>query len=282
MSGLFASITPSFHSWVIDLNKAIRLRAANQKHLRLSEFAMFNDLRTIFLTSFGVGPGAREGDQGVSKCRARPTLPGGREPSHNWNRGTCRAQHLNANTCMSVIAVGVEELTDDQTIQSRSLNQGLSRGQKFRRHFVWDPAAVVRSPTVHWTELAELLPSPPPSEFNNVEALDPPDSFLGFKACLHKTNWSSQPPGSILPRQPPLSNSTWWATGAALQAPLQPVLSLSHQVRSLGPLSADFTHSILSLAHQILNFALSQSLCSPLLPSCLSMPPPPARPFLLS
>ena len=49
------------------------------------------------------------------------------------------AQHLNAHTHMSAIAVGVVELTDDQTIQSRSLNQELSRGQKFRRHFVWDP-----------------------------------------------------------------------------------------------------------------------------------------------
>ena len=29
MSGLFASITPSFHSRVIDLDKAIRLRTAN-------------------------------------------------------------------------------------------------------------------------------------------------------------------------------------------------------------------------------------------------------------
>jgi hypothetical protein len=81
-------------------------------------------------------------------------------------------QHLKAHTRMSVITVGAEELTDDQTIQSQSLNQGLSRGQKFRRHFVWDPAAAVRSRTVRWTELAGPLPSPPPSEFNNVEALD--------------------------------------------------------------------------------------------------------------
>ena len=43
--------------------------------------------------------------------------------------------------------------------------------------------------------------------------------FIGFKACLHETNWSSQPPGSILPRQPPLLNSAWWATEAALQPP---------------------------------------------------------------
>ena len=45
------------------------------------------------------------------------------------------------------------------------------------------------------------------------------DILIGFKACLHKTNWSSQPPGSILPCQPPLSNSAWWATEAALQPP---------------------------------------------------------------
>ena len=57
MSGLFASLTPSFHSRVIDLDKAIRLRTANQKHLRLSDFAHFNDLRTIYLTSLGVGVG---------------------------------------------------------------------------------------------------------------------------------------------------------------------------------------------------------------------------------
>jgi hypothetical protein len=38
------------------------------------------------------------------------------------------AKHLNAHTHMSVITVSVEELTGDQTIQSHSLNQGLSRG----------------------------------------------------------------------------------------------------------------------------------------------------------
>ena len=82
------------------------------------------------------------------------------------------AQHLNANTFMSTIAVNVEELTDDQTIHSQSLNQDLSRGPKFRRHFVWDPAAAVRSRTVRWTEYAEPLTSPPASKYNNLEALN--------------------------------------------------------------------------------------------------------------
>ena len=57
-------------------------------------------------------------------------------------------QHLNANTSMSVITVGVEELTDNQNIHSQSLNQDLSKGPKFRRHFVWDPATAVRSRTI--------------------------------------------------------------------------------------------------------------------------------------
>ena len=73
---------------------------------------------------------------------------------------------------MSVITVGVKELTDDQTIQSQSLNQALSKGQRFRRHFVWDPAAAVRSRTVCWIEFTELLPAPPASEFDNLEALE--------------------------------------------------------------------------------------------------------------
>ena len=53
------------HSQVIDLDKAIRLQATNQKHLRLSEFSRFDDLRTIYLTSFGVGLSAREEEQGL-------------------------------------------------------------------------------------------------------------------------------------------------------------------------------------------------------------------------
>ena len=37
---------------------------------------------------------------------------------------------------------------------------------------MWDPAAAVRSRTVHWTEYAEPLSSPPASEYSNLEALD--------------------------------------------------------------------------------------------------------------
>ena len=81
------------------------------------------------------------------------------------------SSHQNVPTSMSATAVGVGEPTDIRGVQSRSLNQELSRGQKFRRHFVWDPAAAVRSKTVCWTETADPLPSPPDAEFDNLEAL---------------------------------------------------------------------------------------------------------------
>ena len=86
------------------------------------------------------------------KCCARPTLPGGREPYHNWNK------------CWMLIIM--------HRIAKSSLNPKLNREQKFRSHFVWDPAVVVRSRTVCWTEFAEPLPAPPASEFDNVEALE--------------------------------------------------------------------------------------------------------------
>ena len=37
---------------------------------------------------------------------------------------------------------------------------------------MWDPAAVVKSRTVRWTEFTEPLPAPPASEFDNIEALE--------------------------------------------------------------------------------------------------------------
>ena len=69
------------------------------------------------------------------------------------------ARQPNAHSHMSVITVGVVELTDDQTIGSQCLNQDLSGGQKLGG-ILWDPAAAVRSRTVCWT---------PASAFDKVE-----------------------------------------------------------------------------------------------------------------
>ena len=131
MSALFTSVSPSFHFWVIDLDKAIRFWAANQKHLCLSELAQFDDLRTIYLTSFGVGSGATDRSQGGSRWGAglpRSATTGIKVPVTN--------RHQSVLTSMSPITVGVGEPTDIQSVQSQSINQELSRGHKFSIHFV--------------------------------------------------------------------------------------------------------------------------------------------------
>ena len=104
MSGLFASITPSFHSRVIDLDKAIRLPTANQKHLRLSDFARVDDLRTIYLTSFGVGPDPQDGESKAPQSIVQdlPFLEA-ESPATTGIDAAVVAQHLNAQDRKSVV-----------------------------------------------------------------------------------------------------------------------------------------------------------------------------------
>ena len=58
-------------------------------------------------------------------------------------------------------------------------------------------------------------------------------TLIGFKACLHKTNWSSGHMGASCLASHLLSNSAWWATEAVLEPLFQPLLSLPHQVCGL-------------------------------------------------
>ncbi|KAI6000277.1 hypothetical protein EDC04DRAFT_2584078, partial [Pisolithus marmoratus] len=87
---LFHSLEPAFHSRIIDYDRAIRNCVSVQRHLHVTDPTHFNDLRTTFLTSHGVGshsskstatlqPGAKPGSSG--QCR---------EPCHKWNRGLCQ------------------------------------------------------------------------------------------------------------------------------------------------------------------------------------------------
>lgn len=86
----------------------------------------------------------------------------------------------NAAMHTSVTGVGVEGHTADRTVQegTQKLNERIGAAPKFRRQLVWDQDSIVwdqdsivRSKTVRWTETADPLPSPPPSEFLNSEAL---------------------------------------------------------------------------------------------------------------
>jgi hypothetical protein len=55
---------------------------------------------------------------------------------------------------------------------TKEVNESIAKGQRYRRHFVWGKQMSVISPTALWTETAEALPSPPLSEFLNVDAIN--------------------------------------------------------------------------------------------------------------
>ena len=59
----FAATERGYHSRVIDFDKAARRRVANQKHLRLTDTAEFNDLRVVFLMSSDFVGGGSRSDQ---------------------------------------------------------------------------------------------------------------------------------------------------------------------------------------------------------------------------
>ena len=92
---------------------------------------------------------------------------------------------------------------------------------------------LVAAPPLVFDDVAVVAAMPlvaPPSVFGDVTSVaamqlveaptvfDAPGLvFVGFKACLHKTNWSSGHMGASCLASHLLSNSAWWATQAALE-----------------------------------------------------------------
>ncbi|KAF8131559.1 hypothetical protein EV363DRAFT_1164942, partial [Boletus edulis] len=103
ISQLFASVQPSFHSKVVEYDKAVRLKAANQIFLRLTNYAEYEELRIIHLNPLGMGSHSgewlpersRRGEKGAGHSPSRP------EPCHKWNRGACTksAEECNYEHC---------------------------------------------------------------------------------------------------------------------------------------------------------------------------------------
>ena len=77
-------------------------------------------------------------------------------------------------------------------------------------------------------------------------------------------------------------NSDWQATESAARAPLAAILSLACQVHTIRAWMGGFELIILSLCCQASVFVLLQSHLFPSLPLCLSMPPLPPKPTLLT
>jgi hypothetical protein len=87
---LFHAIEVPLHGRIIEFDKAVRNQMAMQRNLRLTDHSQFEELRTTYLTSFGVGSNSSASASGTGKKSDRREGAGGRnDPCHKWNRGTC-------------------------------------------------------------------------------------------------------------------------------------------------------------------------------------------------
>jgi len=87
---LFHSVEPSFHGRIIDYDRAVRNRVSVQRHLRVTDPTHFDDLRTTFLSSHGVGSRSSEFPSSVRTTTKQGPSGQRREPCHKWNRGLCQ------------------------------------------------------------------------------------------------------------------------------------------------------------------------------------------------
>ncbi|KAG1723393.1 hypothetical protein EDB19DRAFT_1916120 [Suillus lakei] len=87
---LFYAIEVPMHGQIIEFDKAVRNQMAMQRNLRLTDHSQFEELRTTYLTSFGIGSNTSASASGTGKKSDRREGTGGRnDPCHKWNRGTC-------------------------------------------------------------------------------------------------------------------------------------------------------------------------------------------------
>jgi hypothetical protein len=91
LNRLFHSFGIQHHSRIIEFDRAVRNQVAMQRDLRLTDYPEFEQLRTTFLSSFGVGSNPASSVSGSGGRANRREGNGGRDdPCHKWNRGTCQ------------------------------------------------------------------------------------------------------------------------------------------------------------------------------------------------
>ena len=163
---LFSSVEPPFHIQVIHYDMAVHHRASVQRHLRVTDPSCFDDFRTIYLTSRGVGVNFSEHSSGV---RGTPKQGSSSQRRHTWNRSA----KLYVSIPTAVTSEDAEDLIGEPSVtkQPKLDNWTISKCQRFRRHFIWGREEAVLSRTALWTEMAKPMPSPP-SEFLNRAACE--------------------------------------------------------------------------------------------------------------
>ena len=82
---------------------------------------------------------------------------------------TSQRESVNTNT-VATPATAVE-ITGDQTVRKlEQMNERIGEGPRHKRRMVWGTEWDACSKTVKWTETADPLPRPLPSEFSNTKA----------------------------------------------------------------------------------------------------------------
>jgi len=91
LSRLFHSIEPWYHPQVIEFDQAIRNQIAMQRELSLTDYSQFDQLRTTFFISFGIGSNSSStrGPVSGAKLGWRDNAGTQDDPCHKWNWGTC-------------------------------------------------------------------------------------------------------------------------------------------------------------------------------------------------
>lgn len=87
LSRLFHSVDSRYHSRIIEFDKAVRNQVAMQRDLRLTDYSQFEQLRTTFLTSFGVGSSSSSTASGGENQIGEKELEAGMIPVINGIEG---------------------------------------------------------------------------------------------------------------------------------------------------------------------------------------------------
>src|SRR6202040_2247688 len=96
VSSYFASVHPSAHWKVFNLDKAIRKRVGSVNNGSLNEFSKFWNLKTRYLNGHGAGKSGEPSMQKASERSGAGTNWSQMDPCRLWNEGKCNKK---ASTC---------------------------------------------------------------------------------------------------------------------------------------------------------------------------------------
>ncbi|THH17648.1 hypothetical protein EW146_g3202 [Bondarzewia mesenterica] len=146
VSRQFAAVHPSFHSRIIQYDKAVRTHIASCRHLALDDFAAFDDLRLQWTISIGAGVHASIGMTGAARSTMDRAVT---------SMSASSADHLSMQLAGVPLETGSDEVPSP----------------RHRRSFIWSDSGLSFTPLASYSECSLPLPSPPLHELQHITAL---------------------------------------------------------------------------------------------------------------